>query len=121
VVVTWLAKFVMRKKKKKKRSIVELPGTLGLLFLFLTPLAFRCVFFFFAHHSSHSPSYPPHHCPFTTVEPGYGVDLFADDYPFLLPAADLRMERISGCYGAQILMATTFIYFSTTRLDKLMR
>jgi hypothetical protein len=37
------------------------------------------------------PSYPPHHCPFTPVEPGYGVDLFEDDY-LLLPAADLRMD-----------------------------
>jgi hypothetical protein len=31
-----------------------------------------------------------HRCPFTPVEPGYGVDLFEDDYLFLLPAADLR-------------------------------
>jgi hypothetical protein len=34
----------------------------------------------------------PHHCPFTPVEPGYGVDLFEDDYLFLLPAADLKMD-----------------------------
>jgi hypothetical protein len=33
----------------------------------------------FAHHSSPSPSYSPHHCVFTPVEPGYGADLFEDD------------------------------------------
>jgi hypothetical protein len=38
------------------------------------------------------PSYPPHHCPFTPVEPDYGVGLVEDDYLFLLPAADLRMD-----------------------------
>jgi hypothetical protein len=27
-----------------------------------------------------------------TVEPGYGVDLFEDDYLLLLPPADLRMD-----------------------------
>jgi hypothetical protein len=30
--------------------------------------------------------------PFTPVEPGYGVGLFEDDYLFLLPAVDLRMD-----------------------------
>jgi hypothetical protein len=38
------------------------------------------------------PSYPTHHCPFTPVVPGHGVDLFEDDYLFLLRAADLRMD-----------------------------
>jgi hypothetical protein len=42
--------------------------------------------------SSPSPSYPSHHCPCTPVEPYYGADLFEDDYLFLLPAADLRMD-----------------------------
>jgi hypothetical protein len=60
------------------------------LVLFLTFLAWCCGNLF-AHHSSPSPSYPPHHCPFTPVEPGYGVD-FENDYLFLLPAADLRMD-----------------------------
>jgi hypothetical protein len=40
--------------------------------------------------SSPSPSYHPHHCLITPVEPSYGVDLFEDDYLFL-PAAYLRM------------------------------
>jgi hypothetical protein len=44
-----------------------------------TSLAWSCEFFF-AHHFSPSLSYPPHHCPFTPVEPGYVVDLFGDDY-----------------------------------------
>jgi hypothetical protein len=26
------------------------------------------------------PSHSPHHCPFTPVEPGYGDDLYEDDY-----------------------------------------
>jgi hypothetical protein len=55
-------------------------------------LAWHCEFFFFAHHSSPSPSHPLHHCPFTPVEPGYGVDLFENNYLFLLSAADLRMD-----------------------------
>jgi hypothetical protein len=59
--------------------------------LFLTSLAWRCEKPF-THHSSPSPSYPPHHCPFTPVEPGYGIDLFEDDYLFLLLVADLRMD-----------------------------
>jgi hypothetical protein len=61
------------------------------LFLFLTSLTWRCEKLF-AHHSSPSPSYPLHHCPFTPVEPGYRVDLFEDNYLFLLPAADFRMD-----------------------------
>jgi hypothetical protein len=61
------------------------------LFLFLISLAWRCENLF-AHHSSPSPSHSPHHCPFTPVEPGYGVDLFEDDYLLLLLAADLRMD-----------------------------
>jgi hypothetical protein len=56
-----------------------------------TSLAWRCENLF-AHHSSPSPSYPPHHCPFTLVGSGYGVGLFEDNYLFLLPAADLRMD-----------------------------
>jgi hypothetical protein len=59
--------------------------------LFLTSLAWRCENLS-VHHPPPFPSYPPHHCPFTPVEPGYGVDLFEDDYLFLLPAADLRMD-----------------------------
>jgi hypothetical protein len=47
--------------------------------------------YIFAHHSSPSPPHPHYHCPFTPVEPGYGVDLFEDDFQFL-PAADLRMD-----------------------------
>jgi hypothetical protein len=50
-----------------------------------------------AHHSSPSPSDLPHYCPFTPVEPGYGVDLFEDDHLLLLPAADLRMDPASSC------------------------
>jgi hypothetical protein len=58
-----------------------------------TSLAWCCENLF-THHSSPSPSYPPHHCPFIPVEPGYGVGLFEDDYLFLLPAADLRMDPV---------------------------
>jgi hypothetical protein len=61
------------------------------LLLFLTSLAWRCENLF-AHQSSPSPSHFPHHCPFAPVEPGYGVGLVEDDYLFLLPAADLRMD-----------------------------
>jgi hypothetical protein len=64
---------------------------LRLLFLFLASLAWRCEFFFrppiFAF-----PSHSPHHCPFTPVEPGYGVVLYEDDYLLLFLAADLRMD-----------------------------
>jgi hypothetical protein len=45
----------------------------------------------FAHQSSPSPSDSPRHCPFTPVEPGYGVDLYEDEHLLLL-AADLRMD-----------------------------
>jgi hypothetical protein len=49
--------------------------------------------FFFSPTILHLPhQYSPHHCPFTPVVPGYGVYLFEDDYLFLLPAADLRMD-----------------------------
>jgi hypothetical protein len=40
-------------------------------------------------------SHFPHRCPFTPVEPGYGVDLYEDDYLLLLLAADLRMDPTS--------------------------
>jgi hypothetical protein len=63
---------------------------LRLLFLFLTSLAWHCENLF-AHQSSPSPSYSPHHCPFTPVEPGHGVDLYEDGYLLLL-AEDLRMD-----------------------------
>jgi hypothetical protein len=56
-------------------------------------LAWRCENLF-VNHSSPSPSYPPHHRPFTPVQPGYGIELFEDDYLFL-PAADLRMDPAS--------------------------
>jgi hypothetical protein len=62
-----------------------------LLFLFLTSLAWRCENLF-AHQPSPSPSHSPHHCPSTPVEPGYGVDLFEDNYLLLSLAADLRMD-----------------------------
>jgi hypothetical protein len=64
------------------------------LFLFLTSLAWCCGNRF-AHQSSPSPSHSPHHCPFTPAEPGYGVDLFDDDYLLLLFAEDLRMDPAS--------------------------
>jgi hypothetical protein len=67
------------------------PIILRLLFLFLTSLAWRCENLF-AHQSSPSPSDSPRHCPFTPVEPGYGVDLYEDEYLLLLLAADLRMD-----------------------------
>jgi hypothetical protein len=60
------------------------------VFLFLASLVWRCEYLF-AHHSSPSPSHPPHHCPFTPVEPGYGVELFESDY-LLLPTTGLRMD-----------------------------
>jgi hypothetical protein len=44
----------------------------------------------FANQSSPSPSHT-HHSPFTTVEPGYGVDLFNDDYLCHFLAPDLSM------------------------------
>jgi hypothetical protein len=88
---------------------------LRLLFLLLTSLAWRCENLF-AHHSSPSPSYPPHHCPFTPVEPGYGVDLFEDDYLFLLPAADLRMDPALRPRPVSSVALVTF-YNSTTRLN----
>jgi hypothetical protein len=56
-----------------------------------TSLAWGCENLF-AHHSLPSPSYPPYYCLFTPVEASYGIDLFKDNYLFLLPAADLRMD-----------------------------
>jgi hypothetical protein len=79
--------------------------------LFLTTLAWRCEF------CSPTilrlpPSYPPHHCPFTPLVPGYGVDLF-EGYLLLFPAADLRMDP------ALRLVAFAHLHNSTTRLRKL--
>jgi hypothetical protein len=85
---------------------------------FLTSLAWRCENLF-AHQSSPSPSDSPRHCPFTPVEPGYGVGLYEDEYLLLLLAADLRMDPglrprpvslvASACLGNA--------YNSTTRLN----
>jgi hypothetical protein len=69
-----------------------------------------------AHHSSPSPSYLPHHCPFTPVEPGYEVDLFEDDYLFLLPAADLRMDPALRPRPVSSLTSVA-LYISITRLN----
>jgi hypothetical protein len=76
-------------------------------------LAWRCEFFF-AHYSSASPSYPPHHCPFTPVEPGYGVGLFEDDYLFLLPVVDLRMDPALRPHLVSSLTSVTLHNSSTT-------
>jgi hypothetical protein len=70
------------------------------------------------HQSSPSPSLPPHHCPLTPVEPGYGVVLYEDDYLLLL-AADLRMDAALRPHPVS---SITFVYLgnaynSTTRLN----
>jgi hypothetical protein len=82
------------------------------LFLFLTSLAWRCENPF-AHHSLPSPSHSPHHCPFTPVEPGFGVDLFEDDYLLLL-AADLRMDPASRSRPVSSLTSVTLYNWFTT-------
>jgi hypothetical protein len=60
------------------------------------------------------PITPPHHCPFTPVEPGYGVDLFEYDY-LLLPAADLRMDPESflnsADRGSKVQSSSIFIFY----------
>jgi hypothetical protein len=91
---------------------------LRLLFLFLTSLAWRCENLF-AHQSSPSPSHSPDHCPFTPVEPGYGDDLYEDDYQLLLLAADLRMDP---ALRPRPVSSVAFAYLgnaynSTTRLN----
>jgi hypothetical protein len=50
------------------------------------------------------------------VEPGYGVDLFEDDYLFLLPAADLRMDPALRLRSVSSLTSVTLCN-STTRLN----
>jgi hypothetical protein len=50
------------------------------------------------------------------VEPGYGVDLVEDDYLFLLPAADLRMDSALRARPVSSLTSVT-LYNSTTRLN----
>jgi hypothetical protein len=64
------------------------------------------------------PSHSPHHCPFTPVEPGYGDDLYEDDYRLLL-AADLRMDP---ALRPRPVSSVAFAYLgnacnSTTRLN----
>jgi hypothetical protein len=91
---------------------------LRFLFLSLTSLAWRCENLS-VHHPPPSPSYPSHHCPFTPVEPGHGVDLFEDDYLFLPPAADSRMDpelRPRPASPVAFASSVTF-YNSTTRLN----
>jgi hypothetical protein len=61
-------------------------------------------------------AFPPHHCPFTPMEPGYGVDLFEDDYLFLLPAADLRMDPALRPRPVSSLTSVT-LHNSATRLN----
>jgi hypothetical protein len=53
------------------------------------------------------------------VEPGYGVGLVEDDYLFLLPAADLRMDPALRPRPALRLrsLASVTLYNSTTRLN----
>jgi hypothetical protein len=48
--------------------------------------------------------------------PGYGVDLFEDDYLFLLPAADLRMDPALRPRPVSSLTSVT-LHNSTTRLN----
>jgi hypothetical protein len=79
--------------------------------LFLTSLAWVCenlfrLFF----------PIPLIYCPFTPVEPGYGVDLFDDDYRFLLPLADLRMDPALSPRPVSSLTPVT-LHNSTTRLN----
>jgi hypothetical protein len=50
------------------------------------------------------------------VEPGYGVDLVEDEYLFLLPAADLRMDPALRPRPVSSL-ASVMLYNSTTRLN----
>jgi hypothetical protein len=50
------------------------------------------------------------------VEPGYGVDLVEDEYLFLLPAADLRMDPALRPRPVSSLTSVT-LYNSTTRLN----
>jgi hypothetical protein len=50
------------------------------------------------------------------VEPGYGVDLFEDDYLFLLPAANLRMDPASRSRPVSSLTSVV-LHNSTTRLN----
>jgi hypothetical protein len=85
------------------------------VFLFLISLAWRRDNLF-AHNSSPSPSHSLHHCPFTPVEPGYGIDLFEDDYLLLLLAADLRMDPALRPRPVSSLTSAT-LYSSTTRLN----
>jgi hypothetical protein len=89
-----------------------------LLFLFLTSLAWRYENLF-AHQSSPSPSDSPRHCPFTPVEPGYGVDLYEDEYLLLLLAADLRMDPALRPRPVSSVASAYFgnAYNSTTRLN----
>jgi hypothetical protein len=81
------------------------------LFFFLTSLAWRCEFFFRAPFFP----YPSHHCLLTPVEPGYGVDLFEDDYRLLFPAADLRLDPALRPRPVSSLTSVTLQ--STTRLN----
>jgi hypothetical protein len=50
------------------------------------------------------------------VEPGYGVGLVEDEYLFLLPAADLRMDPALRPRPVSSLTSVT-LYNSTTRLN----
>jgi hypothetical protein len=50
------------------------------------------------------------------VEPGYGVGLVEDDYLFLLPATDLRMDPALRPRPVSSLTSVT-LYNSTTRLN----
>jgi hypothetical protein len=90
------------------------PSILRLFFLFLTFLAWRCEIF--SPTIFRLPHHIPHHCPFTPVEPGYGVGLVEDDYLFLLPAADLRMDPALRPRPVSSL-ASVMLYNSITRLN----
>jgi hypothetical protein len=89
------------------------------LFLFLTFVAWRSEKPF-VHQSS-----PPHHCPFTPVDPGYGADLFEDDYLLLLLAADLRIDPalrprpVSSLTSATLYNSTTVHRFSVATSARL--
>jgi hypothetical protein len=67
----------------------------------------------FAHHSLAFPIISPSSLP---LHPSYGVDLFEDDYLFLLPVADLRMDPALRLRPVSSVALVT-LYNSTARLN----